>query len=129
MRGSPEGHKGRGDILAKMRLKFAQLISCRWNSGGRSLSLSLKTVTAEPAFSHFELTAFELRFLVKDFVASPMAQAFAKIPVASPLPTAPPHPRDLARQLDQRQLTTDTCGWIDGDFGKPPYSLSYQGFY
>ena len=61
-----------------------------------------------------------------------MAQAgiaLAKIPLASPQPTAPPHPRDLARQLYQRQQTAETCGWIDGDFSKPPNSLSFLMLY
>ena len=56
-----------------------------------------------------------------------MAQAgiaLAKLPLASPQPTAPPHPRDLARQLYQRQNTAETCGYVDGDYCKPQKSLS-----
>lgn len=53
-----------------------------------------------------------------------MAQAgiaLAKIPLASPQPTAPPHRRDLARQLYQRQQTVETCGWVDSDEDNPYY--------
>ncbi|MCJ1279671.1 hypothetical protein MMC21_007495 [Puttea exsequens] len=51
-----------------------------------------------------------------------MAQAelmVSGMALASPSPTAPPHPRDLARVLFQRQATSQTCGWIDADFSSP----------
>ena len=55
--------------------------------------------------------------------------ALAKIPLASPQPTAPPHPRDLARQLYKKQLTAETCGWVSENPGKPPNSLSFKTLY
>ncbi|KAK0511366.1 hypothetical protein JMJ35_005939 [Cladonia borealis] len=52
--------------------------------------------------------------------------ALAKIPLASPQPTAPPHPRDLARRLFQRQLTAETCGWDNENPASPEQcSLGY----
>ena len=50
-----------------------------------------------------------------------------EVPLASPLPTTAPHPRDVARKLLQaRQGALATCGWVDGDFCKVTLSPNHQ---
>lgn len=41
-------------------------------------------------------------------------------PLASPVPTRAPNPRDVSRKLlEARQNALYTCGWVDGQFSKP----------
>ena len=45
---------------------------------------------------------------------------------AAPSPpeiTSPPHPRDLARRLDERQLSGVTCGWVGANQGMHPFAI------
>ncbi len=56
----------------------------------------------------------------RPFVLSQEKQAkmqLKEIPLASPLPTTAPHPRDVSRKLLlARQGAAQACGWIDSDF-------------